>query len=184
VLVPYLEDAERLLRTALADHLAARPPTHFDIPSIRRNLAQVLIDRGQLDEAESQLRTALRLLPDAKTLPHIERARTLMTLARLQTVRRRWNSAGVSLREAREIVLATTGDGSLDMGRLLLRGRPAASGARRCSRRPRSAAARGGDSAGAPAAAAAPARPRGTRAEGADRAPVISFRHRPAMALH
>jgi tetratricopeptide (TPR) repeat protein len=116
-----LDDAERRLRTALTDHLAATPPTHFDIPSIRRNLAQVLIDRGELAEAESQLRTALALLPDAKSLPHIERARTLMTLARLQTIRHRWSDAETSLREARTIVLVTTGDGSLDMGRLLLR---------------------------------------------------------------
>jgi serine/threonine-protein kinase len=116
-----LEEAERKQRAALSNQLAVMVRTNFRVPPIRRSLAEVLVDRGRFAEAESELREALALLPDAVALPYIERARALMALARLQTLTHRWDDAEASLDEARAIVLATSGGGSLEMGTLLLR---------------------------------------------------------------
>ena len=113
--------AERLMRTALADHLAATGPRHFRIPSFRRTLAEILIDRGAWSEAEEQLRTTLALLPDSATLPHVERARALIALSRLLIHTRRTAEAEAALSEAHSIITATTGAASVDMGRWLLR---------------------------------------------------------------
>ncbi len=115
-----LDSAERRLRVALADHLADTGPQHFRIPSFRRSLAGVLIRRGRVSEAEDQLRQALAALPDARTLPHIERARTLIVLARALRLSHRLDEADRALREAGTIVDETTGGASIDMGRLLL----------------------------------------------------------------
>ncbi len=115
-----LDSAERRLRSALTHQLASKGPRHYLIPAYRRSLAEVLIDRGRLSEAEPQLRAALALLPDAETLPHVERARALILLARLLTLSHREPEAAASLHEARAILGATTGPDGPAFGVLLL----------------------------------------------------------------
>jgi serine/threonine protein kinase len=107
--------AARRLREALDRHLRATGSRHFRVPSFRRSLAEVLIDTGQLAEAEAQLLEAIALLPSPTVLPHIERGLSQLVLSRALRLAGRLDEARRALDEAETIAGATTGPDSDEM---------------------------------------------------------------------
>jgi tetratricopeptide (TPR) repeat protein len=115
--------AEPRLRQALDLHLKLQGPRHFRVPSFRHGLARALTANGKFDEAERQLRQIIALFPASTTYPHVEVSNALTTLAAVLRRSGRLDEARAALDEARDIILRTAGERSLEMNRAMAEAR-------------------------------------------------------------
>jgi serine/threonine protein kinase/tetratricopeptide (TPR) repeat protein len=115
-----LAAGERMIEEAVDLHVDVQGPNHFRTAVLRSSLAEVLIDRGELARAETELRDGLSRLPAPEERPHADAGRILVLLARIDRLRGHPDAAWESLARARPVVLDTRGALSIAMGELLL----------------------------------------------------------------
>src|SRR5262249_13410440 len=83
------QDAETLYRQALASDEAAFGKNNFQVANARAGLGEVLIARGQFDEAQTQLIEADRVYAGAETVQPGKHDQCIRTLVHLFTERDR-----------------------------------------------------------------------------------------------
>ncbi len=98
--------AEARRREAIHIMEARLHARNFSLPEQLRGLAELLVARGELGEAEGVLRRGLDALPELEAYPHIERARVLRVLGDVLDRTGRAEEAVAVFAEAERVTLA------------------------------------------------------------------------------